>query len=191
MTHPLAFNESPEERQSRRQGAYADRMVNFMLSRYKLTRFRTTMQAAARSSTGNYRLTLDQFAKTFNFPVYLFADVIPWVTRDMTLDKLFNHFTKRKILTRYEELSSEFTPEEYDGMPSGLIFKWPKISRGLILHNRVTDISEPPSGLTRPCVRMIWSPTTRTRRNIAGTRYLTLEPLEQFLAGVNWEPEAE
>jgi hypothetical protein len=188
--HPLAFDESPEERQARRQGAYDDKLAAYLLGRYQLTSHKGDMLRETHAVSGAYRLTLNQFVDRFNFPVFLASDVIEWHSKNLTIATLFNNFTTRKIVKLYDELAEEAVPDEYADAPFGLVFAWTKVSRGLILHNAVSDISMPPLDLKKPCVRVIWTPTERTRR-VAGTSYLTVEPLEQFLAALDWEPSSD
>ena len=181
--HPLAFEETPEERNARQQSAYEDKLTAYLLGQYKLTNHK----AAMLKETDDHLLYLDQFVRRFGFPVYLAAGVIPWSHSDLTLDKLFNNFTTRKIKTRYEELEEEIIPEEYQGYPFGLVVKHPQISRGLILHNAAVDFTTAPKQ-EKPCVRLVWAPTKRTR-NVPGLSYMTLEPFPQFIAALNWENE--
>ena len=180
--HPLSgFSSDSEAYQRQKDGSYEERTVNYLISRYKLTGLKHSLMKTQNSLTGSWCLTLAVFHANFpDFPIHLSAAKIPYLAKDCETDKLFNRFSTRKMVKRYEE-NLELVPEEYAGR-SGLVLYWPYISRGMILHTDQTAISE------NPGVRLVWTRKLKGKRTDS---LMVLEPLPQYLDGLGWGPDAE
>ena len=176
--HPLSgFRADIEQLRGEQTNAYEEKIVGYLLSRFKLTKHKVTLLHKQRELTGSARLTLGQFDNEFpDFPTYLAVAKIPYIAKDGKVDKLFNRFPSRKMVSRYEELV-ESIPEEYDGQ-FGLIMPWPYVSRGVILHNDQVSVPD------HPGIRIVWTRKGKARKFAP---YMILEPLPQYLDTLRWQ----
>lgn len=185
MAHPLLFKEEPEDRKARQEAEYEERLVGHLLSRYGLSSYKNWLRKQNNAS-GTSVLTLPPFLEHFGqFPVYLSVAKIPGVTKNCTVDKLFNKMSTRKIVDVYATMRDELVPEHYQDYPFALVFPWPYIPKGMVLHDKSVTLDELPVGLKKPCVRLVWTLSKRKQRY---GKYLVLEPLDQLLAAITWEP---
>jgi hypothetical protein len=162
--HPLGgIHRRWEEQAGIEEAAFEEKTVKYLLSHYGLAKSKWELLETQKKLTGGYNLTLHQFQEHFgSFPVYLVSAKIKDIAKDFTLLKVFKTFMARKIIKHYKDLR-ETVPEEYRGRPYGMVFYFPYMSRGLILHNG----DEQHDG-----VKIIWSD---------GPRRLCVEPFDQFL----------
>lgn len=177
--HPLGnLQKNWEEIKGFQEGRYEEGIVAHLLTVYKLTKHKWPLLQEQRNTSGHARLTLYQFHQRFpDFPAYLAACRIPHVVKNCSLDKLFNKFADRDIMQRYETML-ESIPQAFQRHTHGLVFHWPYVSRGLILHDGEVTVGE-------EGVRML----IRLKKR---KRVLCLEPFPQFLASSpqdHWSPE--
>ena len=154
---------------------FEDRCVRYVLGHYGLASYRKKLIARQRELNGNRNLSFYQFMEEFgDFPVYLAASKIRNITQDCTIENLFNRFRTRQFVKRYEELA-ETIPDEHQAKPFGLIVAWPKLNRGLILHDTVADIQN--NGF-----RMFWR---------HGRKTLCIESFKKFLEALTWDRQID
>lgn len=177
--HPLSgLHQDKKLSWGRKEAAYEEKVVGYLLSKYKIASVKQELLRAQYSATGIRQLTLMQFFNRFgNFPIYLQSGLIPYISSDCAVDKLFNRFTTRKIVNMYDELDDS-VPEEFEAWPRGLVTNWTYISRGLVLHNMAPDMES-------KGVRMVWSDGGTKKKH---AKHFTLEPLPQLLDNLAWEP---
>ncbi len=123
--------------------------------------------------TGERRLTLDQFWERFSPPVYLVAVKLGFVIENNPQAQIFAKFTKCSFVKRYLELHDNYQTLD---APLGMIFGWPGLPGGLILHNGERD--QDADG-----VFTCWR---------SGDNWLVLEPFAVYLRSLHqvWHPEA-
>jgi hypothetical protein len=189
MVHPLLREqEDPDEKRARQEAEYEEKLVGHLMAHYKLSSYKSYLRKEIARRFGTSRLMLSEFLNQFNnFPVYMAVAKIPGLIKTCTVDMLYNKFSTRKMVERYTELRDEIVPEEYVDLPFALAFPWPYIAKGMVLHDKHVAIDEILPGLDKPCVRMIWTLSKRKQRY---GQYLVMEPMDQFLAGLNWEPKS-
>lgn len=162
--HPFGgIHNQWEEQAGIDEAAFEEKTVKYLLSRYGLTKAKWELLETQKKLTGGYKLTLYQFHEYFgSFPAYLVAAKIKDIAKDCTIQKMFKRFMARKIIKYYKDLR-ETVPDEYRGRLYGMVFYFPYMSRGLILHNG----DEHHDG-----VKVVWQD---------GNRSLCVEPFDQFL----------
>jgi hypothetical protein len=186
MVHPLFYQEDPEQNRLRQESEYEEKLVGHLLTKYGLGSYKAWLRKQATHKYGDTHLRLSDLVEYFGqFPVYMAVTKIPGLTKNCTVDKLFNKMPTRKMVEIYTAMRDELVPEEYQDMPFALAFPWPYIPKGFVLHDKAVTIDEIIPGLSKPCVRMIWTLSKRKQRY---GKYLVLEPIDQFVAGIKWEP---
>ena len=162
--HPLGgINKKGDDREGIDESIFEDELVSYLLGRYGLRDSKWDILEAQKKSTGGYQLTLYQFQELFgSFPPYLVSTKIKGIAKDLTIRGLCQKFMARKIIKRYKELR-ETVPLEYRGKLYGMVFNYPYITRGLILHNGDSH---------HDGVKIVWSD---------GPKQLCIEPFDQFL----------
>lgn len=180
--HPLFYQEQPEDKRNRQIAQYEEKLTSHLLTRYGLASYKSELRRAAQRAYDDSRLKVGLFIDRFNYPVQIGVTRMP-LGKSCTLDKLYNKISTRKIIDEYF-LQRDESPDQ--DKPYALILPWRYIPKGMVIHERNAIIDELPEGLTRPCVRMIW---TLPKRKQKRGKYLVLEPLDQFLAGVDWKHE--
>lgn len=184
MPHPLFYKPDPEDDRRQKEKQYEEKLVSHLLAKYGLSSYKAKLRNQARSLYGDIGLRLSMFVDAFGaFPVNMAVCRIPGTVKNCALDKLFNKISSRKVVEHYFTCLDEL--EDPQQRPLALVFPWTYIPKGMVLHNHPVAIDEPMTGLTKPVVRLIW--TLPQRRQKQGT-YLVLEPLDQFLAQLNWTP---
>lgn len=200
MTHPLLFvgADGEVDRSEQRDAQYEDKVVGHLLYRFHLSRFKAQLLMDWQRHCGKAALALPAFFRRFpTFPIYLTALQIPFIERECTVRRLFNSMSTRPMVKRYEEFVSEgLIPEDFADKALGLVFPWPHIDHGLILHDGLVDIENKPAAGTRPQVRLIWTLPEQKRKWMKThqgwpTPYLTIEPFEQFIGNLTWEVPAD
>lgn len=151
---------------------YEEDLVHRLLTRFSLQRVKHDLLQASIASTGMNRLTLDGFCVHFSdFPYYLGARIIRKVSERVTPSRLFKAFGTTELVKQYGDLldAAEF---EAQARSIGMVFPWPNLPPGLIMHNETFDTST-------PGVRLYCS---------AGADSMTIEPYQLWLANLNWRP---
>jgi len=200
MPHPLQFVDSDGglvDSQELQEAQYEDKAIGYVLYRFHLSRYKPRLLTEAQHRFGKMALTSALFLDNFpTFPFFLTTARIPYVEKDWTVRKLFNSMSTRQAVKRYEEIVSEgLVPAEFRDKPLGLIFPWPHIDHGLILHDGITDFEAKPAAGAKPTVRLVWTLSEQKRKWMDEqqgwpTPYLIIETFEQFLNNVIWEPPA-
>lgn len=177
--HPLFYQENPEDKRNRQENEYEEKLTGHLLARYGLSSRKAELRKQCQRVYGDSRLKVAEFVNLFEFPVDLTVTRIPGTVRNCALDKLFNKISTRKLVEHYFEARQESQSEK----PFALVTPWTYIPKGMVLHEKSVAIDALPEGLTKPCVRMIWTlPKSKQKYG----RYLVLEPVDSFLAGLNW-----
>jgi hypothetical protein len=200
MTHPLQFVTDGKlaETEANRAAQYEDKTVGHLLYRFHISRYKARLLMEAQRRIGKSVLSLPIFFEHFpTFPYYLTAAQIPFIERECTVRRLFNSMSTRPMIRRYEDFVDEsLIPDCFIDKPLGLVFPWPHIEHGLIVHDGAVDFDTKPPVNTKPMVRMIWTLSEQKRKWMDKhqgwpTPYLTIEPFEQFLTGLAWEFSSE
>ena len=180
------YREDPEERKAKQAAEYEEKLVGHLISRYGLSSYKSWLRKQSQQQTGSSLLTMNSFLDSFGqFPVYMAVTKIGGLIKNCALDKLYNKMSTRKMIEAYVTMRDELVPDYYQDYPFALVFPWPYIPKGMVLHDKGIDIEVLPEGLKKPCVRLVWTLSKRKQRY---GKYLVLEPVDQFLAGIRWEP---
>lgn len=132
LTQGLKGRDFKQERELQ----FEQEVLSSLLTKFKLTSMRRELAKEHERNVGQFRATLDEFCHTFyDFPLYLQARVIPGVGKKESVSKLFQKFTDTSIVRYFEELLAVVGE---DGRPAGMIFSWPFVPLGLIIHNSTT-----------------------------------------------------
>jgi hypothetical protein len=179
--HPLFYQEQPEDKRNRQESQYEEKLTSHLLTRYGLASYKSKLRQLAQKTYDDSRLKVGLFVEMFDYPVQLGVVKMP-VVKSCSLDKLYNRISTRKIIEHYFLARDESQSDK----PFALVVPWTYIPKGMVIHERNVVIDELPSGLLKPCVRMIWTlPKKKQKRG----KYLVLEPLDQFLSGIDWKYE--
>ena len=121
------------------ESAYEGRRMEFVLGQFGLSKRIPELRADERIGTGNPSPTFTAFERAFpGFPIALKFRPIPRVDRrvDCTLPSLLKEF-RRSILFKefdaYERAYRRSSPG--DTRPFGLIYPYPRVKQGFILHD--------------------------------------------------------
>lgn len=194
--HPLDFSDDLVDSEDQKEARYEDRIVSYLTYRYNLSRYKSTLLTAAQRRFGRPQLLLSVFLDQFpTFPVFLASAKIPYIQEDCSMGRLLLRMSTRKIIQRYQQtIEEDLVPEAFQGKPFGLVFPWPRVEHGLILHDRPVDFQALPTSTTKPTVRIVWTlprqkRTWMNKRCHYPTPHLTIERLEQFVDNLSWSPE--
>jgi len=158
--------------EARREERFEEKCVRYVLGEFGMAGHRHKLADRQFRLNGHKGLSFFQFSEEFgDFPVYLAATKIPYIVKDCTIENLFNRFRTRRFVKRYEELADTI-PEEHQHKPFGMIVAWPKLNRGLILHDAVVNMND--NGF-----RMFWK---------HGKKSLCIEPFKKFIEAMQWDP---
>jgi hypothetical protein len=200
VTHPLQFalDGGLSDSAASSEAKYEDKVVSYLLYRFHISRHKSQLLTEAQRRFGRAMLSLPIFFERFpSFPVYLTVAQIPFIERECTVRKLFNSFSTRQMVKKYEEfIDEQLLPLEFGDKPLGLVFPWPHIEHGLILHDSFVDFTAKPQPNTKPQVRMVWTLSEQKRKWMdkhqgCATPYITVEPFEQFLGNLEWQQMEE
>lgn len=194
--HPLMFKPDPEDDHNRQEVEYEEKLVGHLLTYYGLAAYKSMLRQKGQREFGATNLRLSVFLDMFGtYPAILTVAKIRGLARNCTIDKLFNNMPTRKLIEQYLLLRNESCSAEtgyydetspyYTG-PFAMVVPWPYIPKGMVVHDKAVPIDECPSGLKKPCVRLIWTLSKKYQKH---GKYLVIEPLDQFLASFSWTPE--
>lgn len=177
------------QRDAYRNSGFEHTVTKYLLQFYKLQKYKSEVEAVRDHKTGESGLSIAGFFARFpDFPVYLITDRLPYIHHDLQVAALFKSMQRRRIVQRFDDLVSDEVPEDYSDGNVGVVFSYPPISRGMILHNASESVTDYVKyAADKPCVRLIW-PLSGKREQRYGP-LLVLEPFQQFLSGLrDWEP---
>lgn len=201
MPHPLQFVDSDGglvDSAELQEAQYEDKAIGYILYKFRLSRYKPRLLTESQHRFGRMALSAPLFLEFFpTFPFFVTAARVPYIEKDCTVRRLFNSISTRQVVKRYEQIIEEgLVPEVFRDKPIGLLFPWPHIDHGLILHDGVLDFEAKPAVGEKPTVRLVWTLPEQKRRWMSErqgwpTPYLVIEPFEQFLSNVVWDPPAE
>lgn len=163
----------PGERQALAQLGWEEAMVSRILRLYGREALTAPIRRACEEKTGHYRLLFLWFADRFpDFPVWLVFRKVRYLHK-LTMEDFLKRFSKTPIFDAWLE-AQEVVPEAWqeEERPVGLVFEY--------LHGMGAAI------LT-DCERLLGEDNTRIVKNFRG-KNLYLEPLDQFLEALAWQP---
>lgn len=178
------------ERDSFRQSGFDHTVAKYLLQFYKLQRFTREVEETSAANTGEKKLSVQAFLDRFpDFPLWLFTHRLPFIHHDLRLDRLLKAIQQRRIVEKYEELVDDQLPDFGDDTLAGLIFAYPPVGRGMVLHNDPAVVTECVTyAKNKPCVRFVWPLSGKRARKFGPA--LVMEPLQQLLAyHSSWEPQ--
>ena len=159
---------------------FEERTVKYILKRFGLEHHKFELLRAYQKCTGETALTLKGFREYFDtFPVVFSSGALPSVIRTCSLPSVFKQFRQTPMFTAFVNAYRK-DPELPYATPFGFVFKIPYLPRGelgLVVHNRVIDI-------TVPSTRVLW--------NDDEGRQLVVEPMSTLLDSIakDWpEPD--
>lgn len=115
-----------------------ERMVDLMLSRFKLRSRRQEMLQESRERLGSPQLNFELFHEFFpGFPLTLRYMPAKNLRKRCTLTMMFLDFSGLVTFHAYQEAVAD-----NGGEPVGLVFKWPNLPHGLILRESSPELSE-------------------------------------------------
>jgi len=161
---------------------FAEEVVKLLLKRYRISKeHRLAMLEESERRFGTRHLSLDLFLKFFpTFPMVLQCVYIWQIAKRISIADLFGNFGRTPLVQFYEEFYKTAV-EDTDSRSFGLVFNWPHVRGGLVLHNHVID--------TRvDGTRLLW--TSQNRQLVVETLGVVLDTLDSEVAGgKGWQPE--
>lgn len=138
-----------------RQDKYEEQVVKFLLRRFDLLPWKRDLLALTRETEGASRLRLAAFNQIFNtFPVFLQARHIRKLTEKVLVRTLFANFSNLPFVSEYSEFHDSFRElARQDHKAVGLIFKWPYLPGGLVIHNIQIELDKTGTRMIRVCRR--------------------------------------
>jgi len=119
--------------------SFEHEVVQTIISKYGLTAYKVDLMD---KETRMYNL--DKFSSRFpEFPLYLFSSYIPGLTKSEMVAKMFNNFEKCPFVTTFKDALEEQVPDEFRNYPCGLIFNYPRVPKGMILHSKAIEVTKP------------------------------------------------
>jgi hypothetical protein len=177
--------QSAELIQRKKDLAYEDKVVRFLLTRYKLSsQVRRRLEMDSFNKIGTRQLSLESFCNLFtDFPMQLCGKNFWQVGTNSPISKWYSDFANRPFTKAFQDFCDENAGEA--SRPLGLVFPWPNLrgqkdkpgtpampggTVGLIVHN-----DEPCWKV--PGLRVVWA---------SGKVKLTVEPFAVFLRGMDY-----
>lgn len=165
----LTRNLTGKDFREMRARQHEDEIVRSLLAKLKLQKIGRELAKHQATIDGNFRATLDGFCSRFaEFPLYLQTSVIQGVGAKESVSRLFLRFGDTSIVKAYDEIASRSTLER---RPVGMIFPWPHMPLGMILHNC--------GNCNHDGVKLVWQ---------RSDDFLVLEPWASFMHSLDWRP---
>lgn len=146
-------------------------LVDYLLKKFGMSRWRGELLQLRRTRIDDSLLQLQDFCYTFtDFPMYLGSRVIPHIAKKNPFSRFFLGFETTQLVQKYDEFLDSMSDE---GRPLGLVFRWPNVPHGMLLHNGVIDHAEDGA-------KLVWC---------RESDQLTLQPFSLFVRSVQtWRP---
>jgi hypothetical protein len=147
-------------------------VVEHLCKHFRLpSKAKSAMRSQFGARTGEYRLTLDAFYEQFPAcPVYFVARVFRKVAMKSTVSRLLSRFLEQAFTKAFAGLDDDVPVDIQDSHAIALVFPWPYLPDGMVLHNRTRE-NDTAGG------RFTWVSATGA--------YLTMEPMSVFLKTID------
>jgi len=152
---PEAFAKAEEQRVAN----YEESLVTRILRHANVPFHKGALRREAQEETNEYAISFNFFNHKYpEFPVFMGAAKLRWMTKLKVGDLFGTHFMKLPCMKAYQDFceSTEFDPRRER---LGLVFNWPGIDAGgtaMVLHNYPVDsIDEDPDGRLERGTRIV------------------------------------
>ena len=163
---------------------YDEKTVRMLLKRYRISdEHKFAMWKESDRRLGTKRLTLELFLEFFpTFPMILRTERFSRITKKVSVADLFAEFGKTILVRMYETNYKHCVPN-INPKPFGLVFDWPHVRGGLVIHNHPID--------TRvDGTRLLW--TSKNGQLVVETLNVLLDTLDSEVpGGKGWQPEVD
>lgn len=124
---------------------FEDDVVNVLLRRYRLDRFRPELRAVAKEKDDSSLMTLDDFREVFSeFPVHLEAQLVKKVVELSPVHVLLSRFYNAPFFAAFEQVEAVAEQQRSCRLPV-LAFRWStlraKDSGSIVVVHSVPDLS--------------------------------------------------
>jgi hypothetical protein len=173
---------TPGERDARAVGEFEQDVVNHLFRHFRLESFlKSHVIEWTYTVVGVRQLSLPGFDKVFpSFPMQLQVQKFRHLPEHLTVSRFFSDLRSQPFIKAYRRLLKE-APEDVREKPIGLVFHWPFLRGGLVIHDQEPDLNV-------PGVRVFWT--------CEHNRTFTIEPLTLLLltidrlsSGGRWSPD--
>jgi hypothetical protein len=162
---------------------FEEQVVNLLFSCFGLPAAeKHVLRHRCKGRTGHDNLTLADFFESYpSFPLRFVIHRFRGLPRVLTVSQLFGNFARQPFARAFARVYEELDPDSAE-KSAGLLFSWPNVNAGLVLHNCPPDLQQPGG-------RFYWVNPENPRE------CLVLEPLRLLLQSLSakgekrWSPD--